>query len=93
MENEIGKLHQNMKMAIEIWKEKTNALRDAHATLVRYQTLKIPIPGELYRDIRDISIDILEFLDYADSFSTQSTHVRCMIQNYLELCEREGLYE
>jgi hypothetical protein len=92
MQNYHGELHSKMIETIDQFSEYMKVLNDAHSTMLRYQSLKIPVPGELYSDIRDISIDILEFLDYADSFSMQSTHVRCIIQNYLELCDKKGLY-
>ena len=87
-----GKLHSKMLEAIELMGEQTKALHDCYATLKRYQSLQSPVPSELFRDIRAISVDILEFLDYADSFSSQSTVTRCIIQDYLELCEENGLF-
>jgi len=92
MPKDNGRLHKKMLETIEVWGEQIKLLNETFSTMNRYKDLNQPVPSELFNDIRDISIDMLEFLDYADQYSMDSARARCMIQDYLEICETKGLY-
>lgn len=46
-----------------------------------------PCEERIYKEIKEISIDFLAFLDFVDELATTTTATRCSIQNWLEVSE------
>ena len=85
-----GRLQTKMEEVLAILGEQINYLGQASNQLHNNLIYGLPDDPEILIKIHDIGIDILEFLDYADSFSSQSTMTRCLIQQYLEICSKKG---
>ena len=85
-------LHDKMVEINNLISEDLQQLHDAYNIIITNKKHNIPVDASLYRTLYGISTDILDFLDYADYASQQSTALRCIIQDYLEILNKKDIH-
>jgi hypothetical protein len=86
-----NRLQIKMEEILTILHEQS-ALLTNNANILRESKLRnIPIDADLLREARDIGMDILGFYDFAETIAKHTTASRCIIQEYLETCNKTGL--
>lgn len=64
-----------------------------HAGRLMEEAARTGIPCDIgvYREVKAISVDFLMFLDFIDELGTSTANTRCLIQNWLETCDKRGI--
>jgi hypothetical protein len=45
----------------------------------------------LYKELQNVSVDLLSFLDFIDELHLSTSQVRCMVQDWLEIFNKKGI--